>query len=87
MRKTQNRKLNLTENVRESSGFSNTSQHPISKSRAATEPRPGVPEMSPQHAEPSHVLSDPGPSSESGSKEGGAEMRTVRTEGGRSSLD
>lgn len=80
MRKTRNHQLNLTENVCETSVFFNTSPNYIPKSRAATEARPGVSEMSPWHAEQLLVfVSNSEPPSHTGSKEDDAEMWTVRS--------
>lgn len=67
--------------MRETSVFFKTSRNYIPKSRAATEVRPGVSEMSPWHAEqPLVFVSNSEPPSHTGSKEDDAEMWTVRSE-------
>lgn len=80
MRKTRNHQLNLTEHVRETSVSFNTSPNYIPKSRAATEARPEVSEMSPWHTEQLLVfVGNSEPPSHTGSKEDDAEMWTVRS--------
>lgn len=80
MRKTRNHQLNLTEYMCEASVSFNTSPNYIPKSRAATEARPEVSEMSPWHTEQLLVfVGNSEPPSHTGSKEDDAEMWTVRS--------